>query len=155
MRRAAWLFLLLGCSGPAPESEPLVIPEAADYEAHVQVVVGYGCGSLDCHGDPGRPLRIYARDGLRLRADLRGEELTSEEAALDAEAFGGVDPGGVPPDHVALLKPLAEEAGGLPHVGEDVWLSTDDAGYRCVLGWLEGATPADVCAEATAAVDPR
>lgn len=158
LRRAlACVAVLAGCAGPsATETDPLPMADAAYYEAHVQVVVGYGCGSLDCHGDPGRPLRLYARDGLRLRAELRGEELTAEEAALNAQAFLGIDPAPSAIDaHVALLKPLAEAAGGLPHVGGDVWESRDDDAYRCVYGWLAGAPDDARCAAASAAVDPR
>lgn len=151
------LALVAGCTGPGAPPEPLAIPDAAYYEANVQVVVGYSCGSLDCHGDEGRPLRIYARDGLRMSAELRDQPVTAMEAEENTLAFAGVDPTAADPDHhVAVLKPLAESEGGLPHVGEDVWDSRMDDAYVCVRDWLASdLVSADVCARAAAEVDPR
>lgn len=49
----------IGISGP---------PFSQDFYAVGDFMVGR-CGSLDCHGAPGRNLRIYGCDGLRLDAD--------------------------------------------------------------------------------------
>ena len=36
-----------------------------------------------------------------------------------------------------LLKPLAPEAGGLPHTGGSYWTSRDDAEYGALLQWIQ------------------
>lgn len=69
------------------------------------------CGSLDCHGDPGRSFRLYAKYGLRLRADLRigvvpdggvdEEEVTPDELQHNAQAIAAM------PTERVLGKPLA------------------------------------------------
>jgi hypothetical protein len=136
--RAAALALLLCACGPELGA-PLPITEldADDYRLHVDPVARFSCASLECHGVEGRPLRIYAEDGLRLDASLRGEALSTEEAAWNAQAFAGVDPEPESVDeHLALLKPLSLEAGGIHHVGEQLWPDREDPSYVCLRAWL-------------------
>jgi len=155
MRRAlAVSVLLLGC-GPQVGSEPVPALDAEVYATHVHPLVRFSCASLDCHGDEGRPLRLYAEDGLRRSAELRGQPLSPEEAAWNVTAFGGIDPAPASPDaHLALLAPLSVESGGTAHVGGDLWPSREDPAYRCLRAWLAGEEDAAACAEASAAVDP-
>ncbi|HJL17712.1 MAG TPA: hypothetical protein RMH99_18755 [Sandaracinaceae bacterium LLY-WYZ-13_1] len=156
MRRAAIAALLLtGCV--ADQGTVAVEPlDAAFYAANVQPVVGPSCGSLDCHGVGLRPLRIYAEDGLRIDDGLRGAPISDEEIGWNVAAFGGVDPEPSSADtHVALSKPLAVGAGGLHHLGDPVFASEGDPGYRCLRGWLAADPSAlDACAEAEAALEP-
>lgn len=142
-----WLAAALGiaaalmpaCTDYDESEQVLTLGDMESYGRLVQPYVGLRCGSLDCHGDSGRPLRIYAEDGLRLRADLREADITEEEIRRNVEAFAGVSPEAATPDeHLALLKGLAVSAGGYAHLGGDVWASTGDPGYRCIRLWLEG-----------------
>ena len=165
MRRAvsaAFAIALLGC-GPAPGEAPVPELDATFYVEHVHPLVRYSCASLDCHGVEGRPLRIYAEDGLRLRIDLRTEPedqpLDPEEATWNVAAFAGLDPDPTDLDHsLILLKPLARDAGGVAHEGDDLWPSIEDPAYRCLHAWLAGETDqaaaADWCDTAAMALEP-
>lgn len=129
------------------EQAELSLPErdVAAFAADVQPFVGSGCGSLDCHGDPGRPLRLYARLGLRVSASLRYEPVTDEEVAANVAAFAAL------PVERLLGKPLAVSAGGMKHVGGDLWAGRDAPEYRCLQSWLDGAVDDEACTAAVAA----
>lgn len=139
----ARIFLLMAaalmpaCTEYDKSEQILTLGDAESYGRLVQPYVGLRCGSLDCHGDSGRPLRIYAEDGLRLRADLREADITEAEISRNVEAFAGVSPDtATTEEHLVLLKGLAVAAGGYAHLGGDVWASTGDPGYRCLFLWL-------------------
>jgi hypothetical protein len=119
------------------------------FEANVQPFVAPGCGSLDCHGAVGRPLRIYSMFGLRIGND-RDLDVTAEELAANAEAMRGISFDIVGPAHRALAKPLAEAAGGMHHVGGDLWPSADAPEYLCLSAWLSDAENDAACTEAVA-----
>jgi len=139
---ASWLVLALGACAVDPQEE-LPLPELdLDGYADVQSFVGPGCASLDCHGDPGRPLRLYALYGLRASRDLRGLPITMEELDRNLAAFSAQ-----PPDRL-LGKPLALDAGGMKHVGGDRWASPDSPEYLCMQAWLEGGSDPEACAAA-------
>jgi hypothetical protein len=56
-----------GCAGPSSHEEVLVLPSEEAFAA-VGHVFGAHCGTLDCHGDPARNLRVYGINGQRLDA---------------------------------------------------------------------------------------
>ncbi len=150
------VLLAVGCT-PAPIAEERVGGlDVTAYVEEVHPVVRFSCASLDCHGVAGRPLRLYAEEGLRMRGDLRGTPLSGEEARWNVAAFAGVDPGAASPEaSLSLAKPVAGE---ITHAGGDVWPSRSDPGYRCVRAWLAGesarAENVAACTEARIAVDP-
>jgi hypothetical protein len=113
--------------------------------AGVQGFLAAKCGTLDCHGSIGRPLRIFSQYGLRLvddAGDVPGGAPTTEaeifanytsaisvQPELTSKVFYGLeDP------HVLLLlrKPLALER----HKGGQV-LASGDNGDLCLTSWLE------------------
>lgn len=109
----------------------------ADFSKYVQPVLRVGCASLDCHGTEGRPLRLYARNGLRMGASLRGQDETSAEMQANMTAIDGLDPQATQVEnHLLLLKPLAVDAGGISHIGGDLWPDQSDGVYRCLHAWL-------------------
>lgn len=126
--------------------------DSAVYAAELQRYVGLGCGSLDCHGDGGRALRIFAEYGLRERDDLRNQPPSQSEVASNVQAFAGLA-GDSPASHLALLKALAVDAGGMAHEGGDVWRDSSAPGYRCLLAFLSNQTDPDACAVALAEVE--
>ena len=124
-----------------------------DFALYVQPVLEAGCASLDCHGNSGRPLRLYGLFGLRLDVALRGEAASADELAANMRSIAGLDPGAAQvEDHLLLLKPLERDAGGLHHIGGDLWASQSAAAYRCLHSWLrEGSSDAasqTICMEA-------
>lgn len=129
---------LAACGYADQGTEPLEPLDEAVYVRDVHPIFEARCATLDCHGDPGRPLRLYAETGLRLRDELRDTPITDEELALDVEAARGVDPGVAPGRSLILRKPLAAAAGGIEHEGGDLWTTRDEPQAACVLAWLEG-----------------
>ena len=150
MRRALLgCALLVGCGYDAVESVPVSQLDGTFFAASVQPVVARSCASLDCHGMDGRPLRLYSEDGLRRRDDLRGQPLSADELAWNVDAFEALDP--EPPfvdDHIALRKPLELDAGGIHHVGGELWPSREHPEHRCLRTWLAGELDPAPCTAA-------
>lgn len=127
--------------------------EQSNFATYVQPVLAASCASLDCHGMAGRPLRLYAKHGLRMDAALRGQEASADELAANMAAIAALDPDATSlEDNLLLLKPLAVKAGGMHHVGGGLWVNQADPAYRCLHAWLRaGASDAigqAVCKEA-------
>jgi hypothetical protein len=117
------------------------------------------CATLDCHGEIGRPLRLFSQDGLRIVDDAGNypggaPETTTEifanftaaislQPELTSEVFAGLDD----PHAVLLLlrKPLQLER----HKGGAVIQSGDD-GDKCLTSWLADAIDYTACGNAAA-----
>ncbi|MCC6993592.1 MAG: hypothetical protein IT370_03080 [Deltaproteobacteria bacterium] len=133
----------------------LGVRDEAVYAREVHAVLEARCGTLDCHGDARRPLRIYAETGLRLRDELRGQPLTAEELGDNLRAIEAIDPGAAAEDHLLVRKPLAVAAGGQRHLGGELWATRTAAAPTCLVAFLGGrddAAMADACAAARAEV---
>jgi len=115
------------------------------------------CGTLDCHGQIGRPLRIYGQLGLRFVDDAGdqpgGSSTTETEYQANYQSVIGVQPeimtrvvtGDLPPEALMILrKPLQLER----HKGGAVFVEGDDA-YNCVTSWLGGQADYTACGNAT------
>jgi hypothetical protein len=101
------------------------------------------CGTLDCHGQVGRNLRLYGYGGLRLGAmdTPDGVPTTPDEYQADYNSVIGLEPeilsevvmaGGQDPTRLRLLsKPM----GLLEHKGGTL-ITMNDAQYTCVVSWL-------------------
>ncbi len=137
---AAMLIAPGGCTDTDSSEQPVAQGDRESYAQFVQPYVGLGCGSLDCHGEGGRALRLYAEDGLRLFDELRGEPISDDEIDRNVASFAGVSPDASSvADHLALTKGLAVAAGGFAHVGGEIWDTTNEPGYQCLLAWLSNA----------------
>jgi len=136
---ACVLLLLAGCVGPEPGTEPW--PDFGSieaFEAQAQPILVERCANPSCHGDPGRPLSIYAPHRHRLdpSAVYSNEPLTDEERThnfLQTTAFLMDVPSAE--GSLLLTKPLAPEVGGAAHGGGPVFLDRHDYGYRELLEW--------------------
>lgn len=135
----------------------ILTPDPVQYQKGVSLFMERRCGTLDCHGQDGRPMRIYGARGLRLPNDAgltpANGDTTSAEQLANFRAVVGLQPeqmsrvvasGGQNPESLLLLqKPLGLEFGGARHKGGSVIASGQaDPGYRCLTGWLENADPA-------------
>lgn len=153
------VLAFVGCTNTEQSEQTIEVGDEVAYGMWVEPYITLRCGSLDCHGDAGRPLRLYGGAGLRLRPELRGDFTSAEENRASVLAFAGISPdasaGGEVSQHLALLKGLAVSAGGLAHVGGDVWQSVEDMGYRCLEAWLRGQLmdAPDIRAECALAAD--
>lgn len=122
-------------------------------QAGVSRVLEKRCGTLDCHGQVGRALRIYGVDGLRfVQADAQNQPGTGATTPLEQEAnyqsVIGLQPEimtevhefQLPPEALMLVrKPLQLER----HKGGAVFVSGDDA-YTCITSWLASGGDAGV-----------
>jgi hypothetical protein len=154
------------CDGPCQcPSEPVFTLEAADGGApppgaSVSAYMERRCGTLDCHGAPERPMRIYGRFGLRdpSAPNVSGgaattpTELADNYAAIctvQPEATQAVVDGTGDP---SLLYVVQKARGNESHKGGQI-VTVGSPGDDCILGWLRGDPPATVAAACQAAVN--
>jgi hypothetical protein len=157
---ALGLLVIAGTRCALPDTAATVVamcPDRASF-TNVSPFLEAGCGTVDCHGAPSRPLRIMGQYGLRLLpTDHPGDNNPTTMAEIDEnyESVCGLQPeqmtavteGLASPDTLLLLqKPL----GATHHKGNTVIVEGDD-GYRCIAGWLEGKVDAAACKRAAAA----
>ena len=169
LRALVSLAGLLACVGGAgcvilnPSANDIVTidaPPRDQFDALGQLM-GKRCGTLDCHGQVGRNLRIYSQFGLRLSpSDVPGgsktttAELDADYAsaiALEPEIMSAGRPamGGNNPDRLTLVrKPRAEEH----HKGGQLFVIGDPQDL-CMTSWLKSndtGTPIDTASCTTA-----
>lgn len=143
--------LLAGGTSCAPAADEnrftlILQPDFNVYQQHVDNYLRRRCGTLDCHGQPGRAYRIYGREGFRLYNEDAGlisgvQPTTAEETRANFQAIVGLEPEemsrliatqGTDPNKLMFLrKPLRLER----HKGGPA-MADDDPGYRCVVAWL-------------------
>jgi hypothetical protein len=140
---------LVSCAS-APDKGRVTTVITPDFDTYVSSVDAYltrRCGSLDCHGQPGRAYRIYSREGYRLYTIqdgglVSGQQPTQpEEQRANFQALVSIEPeemsrlmarqGENPNLLLFLRKPLKLER----HKGGPA-MAEDDPGYRCVVAWL-------------------
>lgn len=121
-------------------------PDFPTYRDHVDAYLQRRCGTLDCHGQPGRAYRIYGFAGFRLynldAGLVSGQQPTTpEEIRANYQAAVALEPEemsrliatqGAEPNKLLLLRKALriERHKGGPAMAED------DAGYKCVVAWL-------------------
>jgi len=149
------------CSVDSGAVSPLALPDKDQFiNQGVDTFMQKRCGTLDCHGQIGRPLRIYSPNGLRLNdgpmgaRDTRG--IQPNESSANYYAVVGLEPEeislclttqGAFTDFLLLRKPLGIDQGGVRHKGGSVLRSTD-SGFDCLLGWASGMVDPAKCADA-------
>lgn len=148
------------CNVPATDGRVVVdAPDRATF-APVSALLEHRCGSLDCHGQSGRNLRLYGYEGLRLAQEGDASRPSSLANTTDAEvnenylSVVGLEPelmsqvvreGATNPLRLTLLrKPLGTEN----HKGGTLFQQGDQQ-MACVTSWLAGHTDATTCASAT------
>lgn len=122
------------------------------------------CGALDCHGQIGRPLRIYSANGLRktdatkprsprpIGPTTDDEKLDNYLSVIDLEpeAIGySHATNGDYRDFMLLKKPLGLQNNGVRHKGGAVLREKSDPGYECLLSWIRGTVSTKDCTDAT------
>ena len=169
MKRAV-LFLLLGLCAIAAchgfeRTDLRGMPDREQFLADkngVSLFLEVRCGALDCHGQIGRPMRIYSENGLRLgegEGGVRDRSATTRaERNANYDAVIGLEPDAVADcfrtrgeyqDFQLLLKPLDESGRGVKHKGGPVLARTNsDPGWACLYGWLSGTLDPARCEEA-------
>lgn len=149
---AALYILVAGCGSEPPEAPAITVD--ARWPA-VSQMLGARCGSLDCHGQTGRPLRLYHGQGLRLGGGVSGDGNTTEAEhdanlratlALEPELTAEVlHDDGKDPQRLTLYR----KARGLEkHKGESP-LAEGDRGDDCLRSFLQGNVDEAACDDAS------
>jgi hypothetical protein len=152
----AALAVALACSSPSPDTTVQeVTPSAASF-APLGLVLIQACGTLDCHGQIGRNLRLYGNTGLRLSASAVPTSLTLTTADEISQDFGsvvGLEPeimslvvagNGADPERLTFYrKPRGLES----HKGGTV-IQPGDARDVCITSWLAGQIDEAQCTAA-------
>lgn len=157
---------LWGCAETNIEYPPFPCGDAEEF-ALVSPILERRCGTLDCHGQIARPLRIYGFAGLRytegvddpvdagLFPGFGGEPTTDAEREQSRRSVCGLEPAATRAvlegeararDLQILRKPSGVES----HKGSQV-LNIGDEAYTCIEGWLDPSVDFDVdgvCEEA-------
>jgi len=129
-----------------------IVPDIDTYVTNVDAYLTRRCGTLDCHGQPGRAYRIYSSRGFRLPTLLDGSLVSGEQATDPAErranfqALVAIEPeeisrfmaANAPPDDFDAPRRLLflRKAQKIERHKGGAAMAEDDPGYRCVLAWL-------------------
>jgi hypothetical protein len=167
--RAAWLVVVAFLVLPTACNGQIETPAAAEGDGGLQArllaperstfppvgdMLEATCGTLDCHGQVGRNLRLYGARGLRLDPkDNPADNVTTTREydesywsviGLEPEILSAVVAAhGSGAERLTLVrKPRELDA----HKGGKL-MAAGDARDRCLLSWLAGATSAAACAE--------
>lgn len=152
---SAGIGIALGFSGCVSNDgiTEAICPPIDDFQP-VSAVLEQRCGTLDCHGDPARPFKLYGRIGLRapildpdsgIDADNYysggSEQTTAQELELNYRSLCGLEPElitdvtageGSASDLTLVRKPRLQER----HKGGKIW-DEGKPGDRCFVKWLQ------------------
>jgi len=174
MKRRSLMMLVVGSLGAAtalgvtsclddPAARELFLcPDSEVFAAYVSPMMERRCGTLDCHGNDFRPMRLYGELGLRHPGEINvsgGDATTALElndnyrsiCAVEPEKVSKVaqDPGGQSVNGLLLVRKARGEEG---HKGGKVFDPFDDSDL-CVVGWLRGDNPKSVRTACQKALD--
>jgi hypothetical protein len=132
-------LLAAGCGDVAPgEEETIGQLNQTVFEATIQPILdARGCSQAGCHyrdkntpnsGGPGGSFRIF---------DCSGNSCTPEQLLANHDSAAGMANISNPTASKLLTKPLALSAGGVQHLGGDLFLDTVDPDYAAILGWIQ------------------
>jgi hypothetical protein len=148
---------VMGCSGVAQQRIGVHAPPE-DQFLPVADYLDHRCGTLDCHGQTGRNLRMWGCDGMRLKpTDISGcvfgPPTTSAEYEATYRSLVGLEPAvmsavvdghAVRPD---LLTFVRKAIGTEAHKGGQLIAQGDDQ-EKCIVSWLAGSTDTTACGKA-------
>lgn len=128
-----------GCGRIDPgEQEALGQLDDTVFAAAIQPILDVrSCSQTGCHyrdksnpntGGPGGSLRIY---------DCTGGSCTPEQLLANHDSAAGMANLPNPTTSKLLTKPLALSAGGVQHLGGDIFMNTTDPDYATILGWIQ------------------
>jgi hypothetical protein len=155
-RESCMALTLLACSSgdlysaAQQSSGSLEVPTIANFK-RVGDAMQLHCGTLDCHGQQGRNMRLYGHFGLRLDPldnPLEASTSTAEYEAsywsivgLEPEIMASVVSHRVAPDQLSMVR---KARGVEKHKGGQLTAEGDPLD-RCIVGWLVGAFDTDAC----------
>lgn len=157
---AALAGSVMSCSIPTEERDAGTLPTQASFTtAHVSQFMEARCAGLDCHGQVGRPLRLYSQNGLRLNSNADGTRVsgptTRDEQIKNYQSVVGLEPEQLSRTFESkgvddstwftlqlLKKPLGLDNDGIRHKGGQVLRDVQqDPGWVCLYTWAAGLKP--------------
>ncbi|HTN42936.1 MAG TPA: hypothetical protein VMN77_03975 [Nitrospiria bacterium] len=109
-----------------------------EFKANIQPVFdSRGCSNSNCHyrdknnpnsGGPGGSLRIF---------NCKTDPCTEDQFRANFDSASGMTDIANPAGSKLLLKPLAVSAGGIQHLGGDIFPNTSDPDYLTILSWIQ------------------
>jgi hypothetical protein len=144
---------MMTCGGDLSNTDAvqqLSVPSRAAFPP-VADAMQLNCGTLDCHGQVGRNMRLYGRYGLRL--DPTYDPLTQETSdaeydatyasivGLEPEAMSSVVLHQAGPDALTMVR---KSRGIEQHKGGQL-VSEGDPLDTCMVGWITGEGDAGAC----------
>jgi hypothetical protein len=137
---AACLLFGGGCQVSLEPNE-VVCPPIEDFKP-VSTLLEQRCGTLDCHGNDARPLRIYGQYGLRFVGPdddpdvLYSGNLSQGTTDLEIQRnYFSVC--GLEPEKMSMVTMVRKPRLAEKHKGGRIW----DQGKvedRCLVGWIQG-----------------
>lgn len=145
LRSMLVIACVVGCEGPLDSEPTTTTVRGADFEL-VSEMLGARCGSLQCHGQPARPLRLYHQHGMRLAHDAvpGWVPTTTDEHAANLRAVLGLEPeltgdvlrgGGNGVERLTLYR----KALGLENHKGGQALAAEGDQDLCLRSWFRGA----------------
>ncbi len=139
-------LVLASCvSGPGA-GELVATPDPDWFVEDVQPVLVESCATSSCHGDPARPLELYAIHHNRLDETITHCDvpLTAEEERINFERTSAFVhelawDGAVANDSALLHKPLDPNQGGSDHTGGVQFFDPTESDYIAVQAWIADA----------------
>jgi hypothetical protein len=133
------ILLLVGCGSVDPGMNDTAGElDRSAFAAEIQPILdNRGCSESQCHyrdksnpnsGGPGGRFRIF---------NCQNDPCSQEELDANFDAASGMVNLSAPSASRLLEKPLAESAGGIQHLGGDVFLDGTDPDYQTMLAWSE------------------
>jgi hypothetical protein len=162
MRHAALSLVVIfgwACAGGVDTKRltPIIAPNQTQFETFVSPFLERKCATLDCHGQVGRPLRLFSGRGLRLPADGGTYPGSSDTTAfeksanyrsvigLEPELMSRVEAGlAQPRDLLLLQKPLGLGTVPESHKGGQVLAPMGDPGEACLRTWINAGADREV-----------
>jgi hypothetical protein len=152
----------LSCASGVNEKRTTTIlaPDQLTFETHVSPFLEKRCATLDCHGQIGRPLRIFSSKGLRIANDAGafpgvGDTTPTEKAAnyrtvigLEPELMSRVVGGKANARDLLLIQKPLQLGSPESHKGGPVLAPQGDPGETCLTTWIYGNTDTAACAKA-------
>jgi hypothetical protein len=146
---------LVGCEETSG-TVPTVCPDAQLFEEAVSPYLERRCGSLDCHGQDTRPMRILGEYGLRRQVELGegggnvsgGRKTTEAEYAANLQAVCALEPERMAEAlakfgaSVDRLRLVGKPRNTIRHKGGRV-VEEGDPGDRCIVGWISAVSESD------------
>jgi hypothetical protein len=134
--------------------QQLLAPPRTNFEAVGDAMQPH-CGTLDCHGQVGRNMRLYGGRGLRRASDANPLDGDTTPAEYDATFWSvvGLEPEtmtvvledkGANPERLSLIR---KARGHERHKGGTL-MNAGDPLDQCLTSWLAGAVVAGPCQEA-------